>query len=95
MPKTNALVDARGEVRELSAADLKKFRPANEVLPTSLRKKLGVRGLQKTPTKERITIRLSPDVVQRFRATGDGWQTRVDAALQDWLRKHKPTKLGP
>ena len=95
MPKTNALVDARGEVRELFAADLKKFRPAHEALPTSLRKKLGVRGPQKAPTKERITIRLSPEVVQRFRATGDGWQTRVDAALQDWLRKHKPAKLGP
>ncbi|MDZ4175382.1 MAG: BrnA antitoxin family protein, partial [Hydrogenophaga sp.] len=24
-----------------------------------------------------------------FRSTGDGWQTRVDAALQDWLKKHK------
>ncbi|MDX9976174.1 MAG: BrnA antitoxin family protein [FCB group bacterium] len=41
-------------------------------------------------TKERITIRLSADVVERFRATGDGWQTRVDAALKDWLKTHKP-----
>lgn len=39
-------------------------------------------------TKERITIRLSRDVVQRFRATGTGWQTRIDAALKDWLREH-------
>ncbi|MFO0482868.1 MAG: BrnA antitoxin family protein, partial [bacterium] len=46
------------------------------------------------PVKERITIRLSPHVVQRFRATGDGWQTRVDAALQDWLKTHKPAKVG-
>ena len=41
-------------------------------------------------TKERITIRLSPDVVQAFRASGDGWQTRVDAALKDWLKHHTP-----
>lgn len=41
-------------------------------------------------TKERITIRLSRDVVGRFRATGSGWQTRVDAALKDWLRRHSP-----
>ena len=54
----------------------------------------GVRGAQKAPVKERITIRLSPDVVQRFRATGDGWQTRVDAALQDWLKTHNPVKVG-
>jgi uncharacterized protein (DUF4415 family) len=47
------------------------------------------RGPQKAPTKERITIRLSRDVVESFRATGDGWQSRVDAALQDWLEKQK------
>ena len=38
--------------------------------------------------KERITIRLSPDVVERFRASGKGWQTRVDAALKEWLEDH-------
>lgn len=41
-------------------------------------------------TKERITIRLSPDVVQQFRASGDGWQTRVDSALKEWLKTHTP-----
>lgn len=39
-------------------------------------------------TKERITIRLSRDVLARFRASGAGWQTRVDAALKDWLAEH-------
>lgn len=39
-------------------------------------------------TKERITIRLSPDVLEQFRATGAGWQTKVDAALRDWLKTH-------
>ncbi|QXP85663.1 BrnA antitoxin family protein [Methylococcus sp. Mc7] len=40
--------------------------------------------------KERITIRLSRDVVDRFKATGPGWQTRIDAALADWLKEHRP-----
>jgi uncharacterized protein (DUF4415 family) len=93
MPSSKPLIDARGEVRELSAADIKRLRPAREVLPASLRAKLKVRGPQKEPTKERITIRLSPEVVARFRATGDGWQTRVDAALKDWLKSHKPAKV--
>ena len=39
-------------------------------------------------TKERITIRLSRDVVTRFRATGEGWQTRMDAALRQYLKEH-------
>jgi uncharacterized protein (DUF4415 family) len=39
-------------------------------------------------TKERITIRLSPDVLERFRATGKGWQTRIDEALKEWMKTH-------
>ncbi|HUW98424.1 MAG TPA: BrnA antitoxin family protein [Acidiferrobacter sp.] len=39
-------------------------------------------------TKERVTMRLSRDVVGRFRATGPGWQTRIDAALKEWLETH-------
>jgi uncharacterized protein (DUF4415 family) len=59
-------------------------------LPETLQNKLArrVRGAQLAPTKERITIRLSPTVVESFRATGTGWQTRMDAALQDWLSSH-------
>ena len=56
-------------------------------LPESLQAKL--RGRPKAAvTKERITIRLSPEVVERFRASGAGWQTRVDAALKEWLGTH-------
>ncbi|MDP2795450.1 MAG: BrnA antitoxin family protein [Sulfurisoma sp.] len=58
-------------------------------LPETLQAKL--RGRPKAAvTKERITIRLSPEVVERFRASGDGWQTRVDGALKDWLKTHSP-----
>jgi len=89
MAKQKTLTDAKGEVRELTVKDLREFRPARGSLPESLRRKVGIRGPQKLPTKERITIRLSRDVVQSFRATGEGWQTRVDVALQDWLKKHK------
>ncbi len=58
-----------------------------DALPASLQGKL--RGRPKAATtKERITIRLSPEVVGAFRATGQGWQTRVDAALREWLKTH-------
>lgn len=90
MNKRAPLIDTDGEVRELTAADMRTFKPAAEVLPLSLQKALGVRprGPQKAPTKVSTTIRLSSDVLQTFRATGDGWQTRVDAALKDWLKTH-------
>jgi uncharacterized protein (DUF4415 family) len=93
MPKSRPLTNAKGEVRELSAEDMRRFRPASDALSPALLSKLGVRGPQRAPTKERITIRLSQEVVQPFRATGDGWQTRVDAALKDWLKSHKPAKV--
>jgi uncharacterized protein (DUF4415 family) len=47
-------------------------------------------GTVKAAPKVSTTIRLSPDVVQAFRAAGDGWQTRIDAALKDWLQTHSP-----
>ena len=73
---------------EWTATDIKRAVPFSG-LPASLQAKL--RGRPKAAvTKERITIRLSPDVVQPFRATGAGWQTRIDAALRDWLKKHSP-----
>ncbi|CAM5297357.1 BrnA antitoxin family protein [Eoetvoesiella caeni] len=86
------IINEDGEVRELDAEDFQQFRPAHEVLPESLQEKLGIRrrGPQKDPTKERITIRMSTNVLQRFRATGPGWQARIDTALQDWLKTHHP-----
>lgn len=86
------LIDADGEVRELTAADMRKFKPATQVLPLELQKTLGInsRGPQKAPTKVATTIRLSPEVMAAFKATGAGWQTRIDAALKDWLKTHSP-----
>ncbi len=52
-------------------------------LPESLQGKLRRgRGPGKTPAKERISLRLAPDIANAVRATGDGWQTRVEALLR-------------
>ena len=42
----------------------------------------GERGPQKSPTKQQVTLRLDRDVVDRFRATGEGWQRRINDALR-------------
>jgi uncharacterized protein (DUF4415 family) len=47
------------------------------------------RGPQKTPTKERITIRLSHEVVNHFRAGGKGWQSRMDEVLRKWVEHRR------
>ena len=43
-------------------------------------------------TKKSVTIRLSRDVLERFQASGAGWQTRIDGALKDWLKGHNPAE---
>lgn len=93
MTKRAPLTNANGEVRELTATDLRQFKPAAEVLPPDVLKSMGIkpRGPQKAPTKQATTIRLSPDVMAAFKATGTGWQTRIDNALKDWLRTHPQT----
>jgi uncharacterized protein (DUF4415 family) len=85
--KKKPLTDKDGEVRELTAEDMKLFRPAAEVLPPELlavlpKRKPGQRGPQRTPTKEQITLRLDRDVVEHFKAGGPGWQSRINAALR-------------
>lgn len=91
MAKHLPLTNKDGEVRELTEEDFKRAVPFSS-LPESLQATLASRprGPQKAPLKERITIRLSPEVVEPFRATGNGWQTRLDAALKDWLKTHTP-----
>lgn len=80
--KTEPLTNKAGEVRELTAEDFAHFRPAHEVLPPTLLRKLGVRGPQKAPTKRLVSLRLSPEVLEHFKATGPGWQTRIDQTLK-------------
>ena len=49
----------------------------------------GQRGPQKAPTKQKVTLRLSPDVVAYFRRKGPGWQTRLNDALKEMLESKK------
>jgi uncharacterized protein (DUF4415 family) len=39
-------------------------------------------------TKTQVTLRLDVDVVEKFRASGDGWQTRINEALKSWVQTH-------
>ncbi|MGQ0287311.1 BrnA antitoxin family protein [Pasteurellaceae bacterium 22721_9_1] len=83
--------------------ELGQFRPLAEVMPPDFvamvlnnqqeRAKLGKvrkpRGKQRKPTKEAVNLRLSPEVLAAFRATGKGWQTRIN----DVLLKHIQTTM--
>lgn len=38
--------------------------------------------------KEQVTLRLDAEILEQFRATGNGWQTRINEALRDWAKHH-------
>ncbi|HEY5237286.1 MAG TPA: BrnA antitoxin family protein [Rhizomicrobium sp.] len=83
MKKRKPLTDAEGEVRELTAEDLKRFKSLDHFPELAkLVRGRGQRGPQKTPTKQQVTLRLDRDVIERFRSTGRGWQGRVNEALR-------------
>ena len=67
-------------------ADFAKAKPFAEALPelaTSIRKG---RGPNKAPTKKLVSLRLSPDVLDHFKAKGPGWQSKIDDALRKAAR---------
>jgi uncharacterized protein (DUF4415 family) len=42
----------------------------------------------KDVTKVLVSIRFDAAVLDAFKATGDGWQTRINDALREWARDH-------
>lgn len=68
-------------------------RPAREVLIEDFGEEAAAellkpkRGPQKAPCKIPICIRLSAEVIEHFKADGPGWQSRIDAALKEWIKR--------
>jgi uncharacterized protein (DUF4415 family) len=80
------LTDEAGEVRELTDEDLRLFKPIGEVDPgmvaamTDFRRKVG-RPKAVAP-KVHVGFRLAPDVVASIKASGRGYNARVEQALR-------------
>lgn len=46
------------------------------------------RGLFYRPVKQQLTLRLDADVIDWFKKNGTGYQTRINSALRDYVRRH-------
>jgi len=67
---------------EWTRKDFAKARPFSEALPdlaASIRKG---RGPNKAPTKKLVSLRLSGQVLEAYKAKGPGWQSRIDEDLR-------------
>ena len=78
----NAGIAADPDAPEADAAWFDQARPAAEVDPDFVARVRRGRGKQKAPTKEQITLRLDTDITAHFRASGRGWQTRLNDTLR-------------
>lgn len=67
---------------EWTDADFVRAKPASALPPEILKAFPKTRGQQLEPKKVPVSIRLSRDVVERFKADGPGWQSRIDAVLK-------------
>lgn len=86
MGERKSYIDAEGEVAELDDQWFAEARPVWEFpeLVETLQKhgKLGRPPLPEGEKKQRVTLYLDRDVVERLKADGRGWSTRANAALR-------------
>ncbi|WP_429497057.1 BrnA antitoxin family protein [Robbsia andropogonis] len=74
------------EINRGIAADPDTFVPSDEQFANM--KSRGGRPKSDAP-KVLLSVRYDADIVEAFKAGGDGWQTRMNGALRDWLQTHK------
>lgn len=67
---------------EWTEEDFRNAKPFREVFPELYESWKRSRGPQKAPTKVAVSLRLSRDVIERFKADAPAWQTRMDEALR-------------
>ncbi|EIZ85055.1 hypothetical protein WYO_2428 [Methylobacterium sp. GXF4] len=62
-------------------------RPASEALDPALFARLTQRGRPRSATRKKlVTLRLPPDVIEGYQATGPGWQVRMGEVLAAGLK---------
>jgi uncharacterized protein (DUF4415 family) len=81
---------------EWTEMDFASAKPAKEILPARLyqaavKRYRGQRGRQKKPVKQSVTLRLDPEVLATYRATGPGWQSRINDVLRQSLSDDRLT----
>lgn len=79
------MIDSDPDAPEATDKQLAQARPFSEVFPAladTMRRNVGGRPKADNP-KVAVSLRLDQEVVARFKATGPGWQTRMNDALRD------------
>jgi uncharacterized protein (DUF4415 family) len=78
------------DIPEATDEDFARARPLSDFpqLREALERARGQRGPQKSPTKERVALRLDQNILDYFRHDGPGWQTRINDALAELVKRN-------
>ena len=101
MPRTPNPELLDKDAPEATDAWFAKARPAAKVLGDLLGQNVAQEMLKPkrgrpalAQPKAHVNIRLDADVLEAFKDTGAGWQTRLNSALRDWLKAHPKATGG-
>ncbi len=71
---------------EITAEEMAKARPFSEVFPELAESAKRVRGKQKAPTKQLVSLRLDREVVDAYKSKGAGWQSLINETLKNAVK---------
>jgi len=62
---------------------------AQPLTSKQLKSMVPLRGRPKSANpKQLVSLRYSPEVLAYFKSTGDGWQSRMDGVLREYVTRH-------
>jgi uncharacterized protein (DUF4415 family) len=85
------------EDRAITAA-AKSDPDAPPLTPKQLKSMVPLRALRGRPksgsAKQLVSVRYSPEVLAFFKSTGEGWQSRMDGVLREYVTRHSRRARG-
>lgn len=84
---TQADMEDVSDTPEFTEEEMAKAKPFVEVFPELATSVKRTRGKQRAPTKQLISLRLDRTVIDAFKASGPGWQRRMNEALKSAVRR--------
>ncbi len=88
--KPSVVVPTLQEERAITAA-AKADPDAQPLTPKQLASMVPLRGLRGRPRsanpKQLVSVRYSPEVLEYFKSTGEGWQSRMDGVLRQYVTR--------
>lgn len=93
MPKREKQPQPDDNIPEMTAADFKRAKPMREAMPEVVEALKRGRPKSENP-KERVSLRIAPDILAAYRSTGPGWQNRIERTLKTGAYRLQRTRTA-